>query len=246
MRALRPALVAALVLAAAGCGGSSGPSFPTIGAAKTYELTGFEPAAPAKAGVPTRISFAIRQPSGKQLTAYRRGSGPHTGIHLILVRSDLGAIIHRHPPLSTGRRPDRVGRLPDARALARRRRRLPGQRAAAELPALPLDHRRRAAAGRDDAAVRADAGRRRLHASPSAARRSCTRSRRPPSTSRSPTRRASRRGSRRGSARSRTRSSSARARSPTSTPTSARRGRPRCSSTASARRSSASRPSRAG
>jgi hypothetical protein len=100
MRALRSAVVAALVLAAAGCGGSSGPSFPTIGAAKTYELTGFEPAAPAKAGVPTRISFAIRQPSGTQLSAYRRGSGPHTGIHLILVRSDLGAIIHRHPPLS--------------------------------------------------------------------------------------------------------------------------------------------------
>ncbi len=102
VRAFRPAVVAGLVLAAAGCGGSSGPSLPTIGAAKTYELSGFEPAAPARAGVPTRISFAIRQPSGARLTAYRRGSGPHTGIHLIVVRSDLGAIVHRHPPLGAG------------------------------------------------------------------------------------------------------------------------------------------------
>lgn len=46
-----------------------------------------------------RISFTIFQPSGKPLTAYRKGPGPHTGIHLILVRSDLEAMIHRHPPV---------------------------------------------------------------------------------------------------------------------------------------------------
>jgi hypothetical protein len=45
------------------------------------------------------VSFAIDQPSGVVLTAYKRGSGPHTGVHLILVRSDLGAIVHTHPPI---------------------------------------------------------------------------------------------------------------------------------------------------
>ncbi len=37
------------------------------------------------------------QPSGAARTRYRTGSGPHTGVHLIIVRSDLGAIIHKHP-----------------------------------------------------------------------------------------------------------------------------------------------------
>jgi hypothetical protein len=93
------AVAAVLAVGLSGCGGSSSPSFPTIGAAKTYELTGFEPAGKARAGVPTRISFAIRQPSGEPLTDYKRGAGPHTGIHLIFVRSDLGAIVHHHPPV---------------------------------------------------------------------------------------------------------------------------------------------------
>src|SRR5205823_5139096 len=42
----------------------------------------------------------IRQPNGQPLTSYKRGPGPHTGIHLILVRSDLASIIHRHPPIA--------------------------------------------------------------------------------------------------------------------------------------------------
>jgi hypothetical protein len=33
------------------------------------------------------------------MTSYRRGGGPHTGVHVILVRRDLGVIIHRHPPI---------------------------------------------------------------------------------------------------------------------------------------------------
>ena len=38
-------------------------------------------------------------PSGKPLTQYRTGSGPHTGVHLIIVRDDLAYIIHQHPPI---------------------------------------------------------------------------------------------------------------------------------------------------
>ncbi len=71
---------------------------PTIGAARTFELSRFEPLRVTKAG-PTRLSFTIRQPSGQPLTKYRRGAGPHTGVHVIVVRRDLGVIIHRHPPI---------------------------------------------------------------------------------------------------------------------------------------------------
>ena len=38
------------------------------------------------------------------MTSYRTGSGPHTGVHLIIVRSDLGAIVHKHPPIRAGGR----------------------------------------------------------------------------------------------------------------------------------------------
>jgi hypothetical protein len=94
-----------LLLAAAcglvvGCGGSSKPSFPTIQAARTYSLVDFSPTHPVPAGKPVRVSFVIRTPGGKPLTSFRRGPGPHTGVHLILVRRDLGAIVHRHPPIS--------------------------------------------------------------------------------------------------------------------------------------------------
>jgi hypothetical protein len=98
----RKASIAALVplaLAAAACGSSSSPSFPTVGAARQYELAGFRPATPVQPGRPTTLAFTIRQPSGQPLTRFRRGPGPHTGVHLIIVRSDLGDIIHRHPPV---------------------------------------------------------------------------------------------------------------------------------------------------
>jgi hypothetical protein len=102
MRHLRYLALAGLLFAAAGCGGSgSKPSFPTIGAARTYHLGDFEPARPVKPGLPTKLAFTIVQPSGKPLTDFRRGSGPHTGVHLIMVRSDLSAIIHRHPPVGS-------------------------------------------------------------------------------------------------------------------------------------------------
>jgi hypothetical protein len=69
---------------------------PTVGPARTFALTGFTPMRVARPGRAT-VSFTIREPSGQPLTRYRRGPGPHTGIHLIIVRRDLGLIIHRHP-----------------------------------------------------------------------------------------------------------------------------------------------------
>jgi hypothetical protein len=96
-------LLCVIALGAAGCGSSgSGPSIPTIAPARTFQLAGFQPAGPIRAGKPTRVSFTIAQPSGQPLTQFRRGPGPHTGVHLIIVRSDLGTIVHRHPPIGPG------------------------------------------------------------------------------------------------------------------------------------------------
>ncbi len=93
-------LVAVLAIGASGCGsGSSTPQAPTVQAAHTYRLAGFEPAGKVEAGKPVKIAFTIQQPNGKPLTAYKRGAGPHTGIHLIMVPDDLSTIIHRHPPV---------------------------------------------------------------------------------------------------------------------------------------------------
>jgi hypothetical protein len=80
----------------AGCGSSAGTL--TVGAARTFRLAQFTPRT-LEAGRPQRLSFIIQQPSGAPLTSYRTGSGPHTGVHLIIVRSDLGAIVHTHPPI---------------------------------------------------------------------------------------------------------------------------------------------------
>ncbi len=89
-----------LVVAAAGCGGSSNSGIPTIGAARTYALTDFQPSTPVEPGKPTRVSFRITEPNGTTLTQFKRGPGPHTGVHLIIVRKDLATIIHRHPPIA--------------------------------------------------------------------------------------------------------------------------------------------------
>ena len=47
-------------------------------------------------------SFRSRSSSqdGKPLIHYRTGPGPHTGVHVILVRDDLSTIVHRHPPIA--------------------------------------------------------------------------------------------------------------------------------------------------
>lgn len=92
---------AAAALLLGGCGSGSGPSAPTIQAAQTYALQGFDLGPRLRAGKPVHVSFAIKQPSGAVLTAYKRGPGPHTGVHLIMVRSDLGTIVHTHPPVGT-------------------------------------------------------------------------------------------------------------------------------------------------
>ena len=93
----RVLLLSCAVLVVAGCS-SSRPGVPTVAPARTFALSGFDPVKVAGPGVHT-LSFTIRQPSGKPLTSYRTGPGPHTGVHVIVVRRDLGAIIHRHPAI---------------------------------------------------------------------------------------------------------------------------------------------------
>jgi hypothetical protein len=94
------ALLLSLALLA-GCGSSGGGlQGPKIGAARSFALAGFSPGGQVRPGVPTELRFHINQPSGATLTKFKRGAGPHTGVHLILVRSDLSAIIHRHPAIA--------------------------------------------------------------------------------------------------------------------------------------------------
>jgi hypothetical protein len=51
-------------------------------------------------GRPFELSFRIAKPGGGTLTQYRTGPGPHTGVHLIVVRDDLSTLIHRHPRIA--------------------------------------------------------------------------------------------------------------------------------------------------
>lgn len=108
-RILPIVVLGATVAALSGCGGSGSSGGPqiTVQAARTYRLSGFTPAQPVAANDPTKLSFTIMQPNGTPLTAYRHGTGPHNGIHLIIVRRDLSVIIHHHPPVGPG------GRLTD-------------------------------------------------------------------------------------------------------------------------------------
>src|SRR6185436_7506359 len=76
----------------------------TVPPAKSYRLANFTPSGAVSPGKPVTISFRIIQPSGAPLTQFAEGPqlGPHTGVHLILVRDDLSQIIHRHPPIAPG------------------------------------------------------------------------------------------------------------------------------------------------
>src|SRR5919201_6676324 len=101
MRGLLLAVCAVLI--AAGCSSSSSrPAAPTIGAARTFHLANFAPTGRVRPGKPVVVAFRIDQPSGAALVDYKRGPGPHTGIHLIIVRDDLSVIIHRHPKVGPG------------------------------------------------------------------------------------------------------------------------------------------------
>jgi hypothetical protein len=95
----------ALVALLAGCGSGnnagSKQSGITVQPAREYRLDQLSVVHP-RVGTPAVLSFRIVQPDGTPLTAYKRGAGPHTGVHLILVRRDLSTIIHRHPAI----RPD--------------------------------------------------------------------------------------------------------------------------------------------
>jgi len=83
-----------------GCGGAgSGLTVPTVAPAKVYTLGGFTPSSSVAPGHPVTVSFTVLLPSGKPLTQYKTGTGPHTGVHLIIVRDDLAYIIHQHPPV---------------------------------------------------------------------------------------------------------------------------------------------------
>jgi|tagenome__1003787_1003787.scaffolds.fasta_scaffold20758286_2 hypothetical protein len=98
---LAVAALAAAALTIAGCGGGSNNAGPTISIdkPKVFSLEDFTPSGPVKPGKQTKVSFTIQQPDGKPLTRYKHGAGPHTGIHLIIVRDDLAGIIHDHPPV---------------------------------------------------------------------------------------------------------------------------------------------------
>jgi hypothetical protein len=112
--AVTAALAAAAVLA--GCGSDSGAavSVPHVAPARTFTLSGFTPSGSVSAGTPTTVSFTVRQPNGQPLTSYKTGAGPHTGVHLIIVRNDLHYIIHEHPPIGPDGRLSQTVTLPAA------------------------------------------------------------------------------------------------------------------------------------
>jgi hypothetical protein len=97
-----PLAIAVLaLLALAGCGSSSGGSVtvPAVAPARVFTLGNFAPTAKIVARHPTTMTFSVNLPDGKILHSYKTGLGPHTGVHLIIVRKDLAYIIHDHPPI---------------------------------------------------------------------------------------------------------------------------------------------------
>ena len=97
-RSFSAALVGAVALTGCGSGGQVVTN-PFIPHARTFTLEGFTPTGKVTAGRPVTVSFTVQMPDGKPLTQYKTGSGPHTGVHLIIVRDDLAYIIHTHPPV---------------------------------------------------------------------------------------------------------------------------------------------------
>lgn len=82
------AALAAIVLLA-GCGSGGGTAtVPIVQPAHVFALSDFKPAGPILPGRRTKVSFTIRQPSGKPLTEYKECCEPHEGVDLVLVRGD--------------------------------------------------------------------------------------------------------------------------------------------------------------
>jgi hypothetical protein len=100
VRSVLVAVAAAALLAACGSSGPTTISVPKVAPAETFSLGAFAPAGRIAPGRPTTMSFDVRMPSGRPLTRYKTGAGPHTGVHLIIVRNDLAYIIHDHPPIA--------------------------------------------------------------------------------------------------------------------------------------------------
>jgi hypothetical protein len=99
VRVRHAAALAALALAGAACGGGGGsPAPPTMAPAREYKLDWKAPQGVAKPGAMT-LRFSVLTPDGQTLTQFRKGAGPHTGVHVIVVRDDLSEIVHKHPPI---------------------------------------------------------------------------------------------------------------------------------------------------
>jgi hypothetical protein len=92
------AFVGLVVLAGCGGGSSSSPTI-SVQPAREFRLQTQSSGVPT-AGKPTRITYSIKQPDGSNLTKFKHGAGPHTGVHVIYVRDDLGAIVHHHPHIA--------------------------------------------------------------------------------------------------------------------------------------------------
>jgi hypothetical protein len=96
---------AGAALALAACGSKHHNTTPTIQKVLVTQVADFKPVGPVAVGKPVTVSFRILQPNAAgtklvTMTRFRRGAGPHTGVHMIIVRDDLGVIIHQHPPVS--------------------------------------------------------------------------------------------------------------------------------------------------
>ncbi len=102
-RTCMAALLIATLGLSSGCGSSGAGALtaPRVAPARVFSLQSFQPTRAAAPGQPMTISFTVLQPNGKPLTAYRTGTGPHTGVHVIIVRQDLAYIIHQHPPIAS-------------------------------------------------------------------------------------------------------------------------------------------------
>ena len=97
MRTLRWVLLACVATLLAGCGSGGGSGDIALPKAKTVHLVDVRPVGTVEPGKPFVLSFRIQNPDGSTLTTYKTGPGPHTGVHVIIVRRDLSSIVHLHP-----------------------------------------------------------------------------------------------------------------------------------------------------